>query len=125
MAGTAEVSEGDVGEVAVSVMPQDDSVAYHWPSCGEGREDWIPCLDNADAIRQLRTTKHYEHRERHCPARGQMERCLLPLPKGYQQPIRWPSSRDQVRTTRAPRSFAPPDSRRSFCLQAPPFLFTV
>lgn len=97
MAGKVEVSEADVGEMALSVAPQ-DSVDYQWPSCGEGREDWIPCLDNEEAIRKLRSTKHYQHRERHCPSGEHMERCLPPLPKGYQQPIAWPKSRDRVRS---------------------------
>ncbi|PKA57104.1 putative methyltransferase PMT26 [Apostasia shenzhenica] len=57
-------------------------------------EDYIPCLDNQEAIKKLRSTKHYEHRERHCPDEGPT--CLVPLPKGYQRPIEWSTSRDKI-----------------------------
>ncbi|KAL2668514.1 hypothetical protein AAZV13_01G133200 [Glycine max] len=56
--------------------------------------DYIPCLDNEKALKQLRSTKHYEHRERHCPE--DPPTCLVPIPKGYKTPIEWPSSRDKI-----------------------------
>ncbi|EEC78319.1 hypothetical protein OsI_18053 [Oryza sativa Indica Group] len=69
--------------------------SYAWKLCNtEAGPDYIPCLDNLQAIRNLRTTKHYEHRERHCPQH--LPTCLVPLPKGYTNPIRWPNSRDQI-----------------------------
>ncbi|KAI4327662.1 hypothetical protein L6164_020097 [Bauhinia variegata] len=58
--------------------------------------DYIPCLDNQKAIKQLRTTRHFEHRERHCPPLEEAPTCLVPLPKGYKTPIEWPSSRDKI-----------------------------
>ncbi|EXC32448.1 putative methyltransferase PMT24 [Morus notabilis] len=56
--------------------------------------DYIPCLDNWEAIRNLPSTKHYEHRERHCP--DEPPTCLVPLPEGYKRPVKWPTSRDKI-----------------------------
>ncbi|XP_020261948.1 probable methyltransferase PMT26 [Asparagus officinalis] len=68
---------------------------YSWKLCkAEAGADYIPCLDNVEAVRKLRSTKHYEHRERHCPEEGPT--CLVPLPEGYQRPIKWPNSRNKV-----------------------------
>ncbi|KAG0499752.1 hypothetical protein HPP92_004023 [Vanilla planifolia] len=68
---------------------------YDWKLCNvTAKEDYIPCLDNEEAIKKLPTTRHYEHRERHCPEEGPT--CLVSLPKGYQKPIEWPTSRDKI-----------------------------
>ncbi|KAJ9147013.1 hypothetical protein P3X46_029220 [Hevea brasiliensis] len=68
---------------------------YAWPLCNvTAGPDYIPCLDNEKAIKQLRTTRHFEHRERHCPEEGPT--CLVPLPEGYKRPITWPGSRDKI-----------------------------
>ena len=67
-----------------------------WKLCNvTAGPDYIPCLDNLEAIKNLRTTKHYEHRERHCP--DDPPTCLVPLPEGYQRSIEWPASREKVR----------------------------
>ncbi|KAG2303889.1 hypothetical protein Bca4012_062948 [Brassica carinata] len=55
--------------------------------------DYIPCLDNWQAIRKL-ARKHYEHRERHCPEESPT--CLVPLPEGYKRSIKWPKSREKI-----------------------------
>ncbi|KAK8449972.1 hypothetical protein SEVIR_7G294200v4 [Setaria viridis] len=69
--------------------------SYTWKLCNATTgADYIPCLDNEAAIRKLKTNKHYEHRERHCPADAPA--CLVPLPEGYRQPIPWPYSRDKI-----------------------------
>ncbi|KAJ3671649.1 hypothetical protein LUZ60_007728 [Juncus effusus] len=66
-----------------------------WKLCASSAgADYIPCLDNEEAIKKLRTTKHYEHRERHCP--DESPTCLVPLPEGYKRPIDWPHSRDKI-----------------------------
>ncbi|KAH7447690.1 hypothetical protein KP509_01G117100 [Ceratopteris richardii] len=66
-----------------------------WALCEfDGAIDYIPCLDNIDAIKALPSTKHYEHRERHCP--DPAPTCLVPLPDGYRTPIPWPKSRNEV-----------------------------
>uniref|UniRef100_A0A5B6Z0A0 Putative methyltransferase PMT26 n=1 Tax=Davidia involucrata TaxID=16924 RepID=A0A5B6Z0A0_DAVIN len=68
---------------------------YSWKLCNvTAGPDYIPCLDNLQAIRSLRTTKHYEHRERHCPE--EPPTCLVSLPEGYQRPIEWPTSREKI-----------------------------
>ncbi|XP_024959365.1 probable methyltransferase PMT26 isoform X1 [Cynara cardunculus var. scolymus] len=68
---------------------------YHWKLCNvTAGSDFIPCLDNLQAIKSLRSTKHYEHRERHCPENPPT--CLVPLPEGYQRPIEWPTSREKI-----------------------------
>ncbi|CAL4896665.1 unnamed protein product [Urochloa decumbens] len=71
------------------------TASYRWKLCNTSTgADYIPCLDNEAAIRKLKTNKHYEHRERHCPTSSPS--CLVPLPEGYRQPIPWPYSRDKI-----------------------------
>ncbi|KAK3224241.1 hypothetical protein Dsin_011266 [Dipteronia sinensis] len=68
---------------------------YTWHLCNESSgPDFIPCLDNEKALKKLHSTRHYEHRERHCPEEGPT--CLVPLPEGYKKPIKWPHSRDKI-----------------------------
>ncbi|KAK3008660.1 hypothetical protein RJ639_015009 [Escallonia herrerae] len=70
-------------------------IAYSWKLCNvTAGSDYIPCLDNWQAIKSLRTTKHYEHRERHCPE--EPPTCLVALPEGYRRSIEWPTSRDKI-----------------------------
>ncbi|XVF17012.1 hypothetical protein REPUB_Repub10bG0080100 [Reevesia pubescens] len=71
------------------------SKEYSWKLCNStAGPDYIPCLDNWEAIRHLRSTKHYEHRERHCPE--EPPTCFVPLPEGYKRPIEWPKSREKI-----------------------------
>lgn len=73
----------------------DNQSKYSWKVCNTtAGPDYIPCLDNLQAIRKLSSTKHYEHRERHCPENPPT--CLVPLPEGYQRSIEWPTSREKV-----------------------------
>ncbi|KAL0359144.1 UNVERIFIED_CONTAM: putative methyltransferase PMT23 [Sesamum angustifolium] len=66
-----------------------------WEACkGPVAVDYIPCLDNWKAIKALRSRRHMEHRERHCP--DPSPRCLVPLPEGYKIPVLWPKSRDMI-----------------------------
>ncbi|KAF9681798.1 hypothetical protein SADUNF_Sadunf05G0040100 [Salix dunnii] len=68
---------------------------YNWKLCNvTAGPDYIPCLDNLQAIRSLQSTKHYEHRERHCPE--EPPTCLVQLPEGYKRPIEWPTSREKI-----------------------------
>ncbi|CAH9071042.1 unnamed protein product [Cuscuta epithymum] len=68
---------------------------YTWKLCNvTAGPDFIPCLDNIEAIKNLKSTMHYEHRERHCP--NNPPSCLIPLPEGYQRPIKWPTSREKI-----------------------------
>lgn len=67
-----------------------------WKVCKfAGAVDYIPCLDNWKAIKDLNSRRHMEHRERHCP--NPSLRCLVPLPIGYRIPVPWSKSRDMVR----------------------------
>ncbi|KAJ6366273.1 hypothetical protein OIU77_002787 [Salix suchowensis] len=68
---------------------------YTWKLCNvTAGPDYIPCLDNWQAIRSLHSTKHYEHRERHCPE--EPPTCLVSLPEGYKRPIEWATSREKI-----------------------------
>ncbi|XP_052728859.1 probable methyltransferase PMT12 isoform X2 [Vigna angularis] len=64
--------------------------------CSREMREYIPCLDNEDAIRKLPSTEKGERFERHCPVQGQGLNCLVPAPTGYRTPIPWPRSRDEV-----------------------------
>ncbi|CAM0955035.1 unnamed protein product [Alopecurus aequalis] len=77
----------------------DGAVAeVRWETCkvrrGVPAADFIPCLDNIKAIKALRSRRHMEHRERHCPAPP--PRCLVRTPAGYRLPVPWPRSRDMI-----------------------------
>ncbi|KAB2609767.1 methyltransferase PMT27 [Pyrus ussuriensis x Pyrus communis] len=74
---------------------QDGIYGYTWQLCNvTAGPDYIPCLDNEKALKKLRSTKHFEHRERHCLPEGPT--CLVPLPEGYKKSIAWPKSRDKI-----------------------------
>ncbi|KAI3955606.1 hypothetical protein MKW92_028608 [Papaver armeniacum] len=83
-------------EVQQSSVTKDESASeYRWKVCNAtAGPDYIPCLDNIYAVRRLRSTKHYEHRERHCPE--EPPTCLVPLPEGYKKSIKWPQSRNKI-----------------------------
>ncbi|KAL6977390.1 hypothetical protein U1Q18_026189 [Sarracenia purpurea var. burkii] len=72
--------------------------------CPESMREYIPCLDNLDAIRRLRSTERGERFERHCPGKDQGLNCLVPPPKGYRTPIPWPRSRDEVWFSNVPHA---------------------
>ncbi|XP_050385544.1 probable methyltransferase PMT23 [Argentina anserina] len=75
-------------------LPQ-PAVNIPWTLCsGPLAADFIPCLDNFKAIKALKSRRHMEHRERHCPAPP--PRCLVPLPTGYKVKVPWPKSRDMI-----------------------------
>ncbi|KAK7247591.1 hypothetical protein RIF29_42476 [Crotalaria pallida] len=74
---------------------QTTAAVHNWKLCNvTAGPDYIPCLDNLKAIKSLRSTKHYEHRERHCPE--EPPTCLVALPEGYRRPIEWPKSREKI-----------------------------
>ncbi|KAF8012577.1 hypothetical protein BT93_I0672 [Corymbia citriodora subsp. variegata] len=74
----------------------DDSIyGYAWQLCNvTAGPDYIPCLDNEKALKKLRSTKHFEHRERHCPEDAPT--CLVLAPEGYKRSIEWPKSREKI-----------------------------
>lgn len=68
------------------------------PVCDLKFSELIPCLDR-NLIYQMKLKLNLslmEHYERHCPPPERRYNCLIPPPKGYKIPIRWPASRDQV-----------------------------
>ncbi|KMT19665.1 hypothetical protein BVRB_1g010520 isoform A [Beta vulgaris subsp. vulgaris] len=72
-----------------------DQNRYRWKLCNvTAGPDYIPCLDNIQAIRTLPSTSHYEHREKHCPEEATT--CLVPLPEGYRTSVKWPKSRERI-----------------------------
>ncbi|KAL7617640.1 hypothetical protein Lser_V15G00341 [Lactuca serriola] len=76
---------------------------YKWKTCNvTAGPDYIPCLDNLEAIRHLHGRSHYEHRERHCP--DESPTCLVPLPEGYKTSIKWPRSREQIWYSNVPHT---------------------
>lgn len=85
---------GDDGEADLD--DGNGGLSVKWERCkGTVAVDIIPCLDNMLAIKRLKSRRHMEHRERHCPK--PTPKCLVPLPKWYKIPLPWPKSRDMVR----------------------------
>ncbi|CAL5414617.1 unnamed protein product [Camellia sinensis] len=81
-------------ELQKNVLSKDQN-EHKWKICNiTAGPDYIPCLDNIQAIRKLPSTMHYEHRERHCP--DEAPTCLVALPEGYKRPTKWPKSREQI-----------------------------
>ncbi|RRT83436.1 hypothetical protein B296_00002212 [Ensete ventricosum] len=92
---TQAVESKNEKEVQASSSSKGQTIEYSWKLCNvKAGADYIPCLDNEAAIKKLPSTKHYEHRERHCPDNAPT--CLVPLPDGYKRPIKWPKSREKV-----------------------------
>ncbi|XP_074272580.1 putative methyltransferase PMT24 [Silene latifolia] len=92
---------GDEKEMSNETSSQVSS--NRWKVCNvTAGPDYIPCLDNIQAIKKLQTTRHYEHRERHCPDEAPV--CLVPLPAGYKTPIKWPKSRDMIWFSNVPHT---------------------
>ncbi|KAL3528371.1 hypothetical protein ACH5RR_007693 [Cinchona calisaya] len=68
--------------------------------CSEQYIDYTPCQDQERAMTFPREDMNY--RERHCPPEEKKLHCLIPAPKGYVTPFRWPKSRDYVPYANAP-----------------------
>ncbi|KAG8054465.1 hypothetical protein GUJ93_ZPchr0001g32932 [Zizania palustris] len=100
---TQDAESKNEKEAQASSNSSDDETTYNWKLCNNNAgTDYIPCLDNEKAIKKLRSTKHYEHRERHCPV--EPPTCLVPLPEGYKRSIEWPTSRDKVWYSNVPHT---------------------
>ncbi|KAK3157281.1 hypothetical protein QOZ80_2AG0118670 [Eleusine coracana subsp. coracana] len=67
-------------------------MAVSFPECPAELQDYTPCTD------PKRWRKYGNYRlsfmERHCPSMPERQACLVPAPKGYKPPIRWPKSKD-------------------------------
>ncbi|KAM1396731.1 hypothetical protein ACFX2I_014393 [Malus domestica] len=66
--------------------------------CPLNLNEYIPCHDVAYVKTLLPSldTNRREELERHCPPIEKRLFCLVPPPKDYKKPIRWPTSRDYV-----------------------------
>ncbi|XP_010691259.2 probable methyltransferase PMT11 [Beta vulgaris subsp. vulgaris] len=83
-------SDSEVAESEIRVK------VSRFPICDDSMREYIPCMDNEEAIKQLESTEKGEKFERHCPEKGKELNCLVPAPKNYKIPIPWPKSRDEV-----------------------------
>lgn len=68
--------------------------------CDDRYIDYTPCHDQMRAMTFPRENMNY--RERHCPQEDEKLHCLIPAPRGYVTPFRWPKSRDYVPYANAP-----------------------
>ncbi|XP_072989202.1 probable methyltransferase PMT15 [Typha latifolia] len=62
-----------------------------FPSCNAKYSEYTPCEDRDRSLRFDRDRLIY--RERHCPEKGELLKCLIPAPGGYRNPFPWPASR--------------------------------
>ncbi|KAJ0764394.1 putative S-adenosyl-L-methionine-dependent methyltransferase [Helianthus annuus] len=79
-------------------------VVRKFGKCPASMREYIPCLDNVEAVKRLKSTKKGEKFERHCPEKDKGLNCLVPAPKGYKAPIPWPRSRDEVWYSNVPHA---------------------
>ncbi|KAD7480176.1 hypothetical protein R6Q59_008946 [Mikania micrantha] len=80
------------------------SGVLNFETCPASMREYIPCLDNEQAINGLKSTDKGEKFERHCPEKDQGLNCLVPPPKGYKTPIPWPTSREEVWYSNVPHA---------------------
>lgn len=78
----------------------DEGVVKEFKPCPDRYIDYTPCQDQMRAMTFPRENMNY--RERHCPPVEEKMHCLIPAPKGYVTPFRWPQSRDYVPYANAP-----------------------
>ncbi|EYU33422.1 hypothetical protein ABFS82_05G069500 [Erythranthe guttata] len=63
-----------------------------FPPCDMAYSEYTPCQDNLRGRKFPRDMLKY--RERHCPSKEELLRCLVPAPPNYKSPFKWPQSRD-------------------------------
>ncbi|CAL9752476.1 unnamed protein product [Musa acuminata subsp. burmannicoides] len=63
-----------------------------FPACDIKYSEYTPCEDRDRSLRFDRDRLIY--RERHCPTKGELLKCLIPAPPGYKNPFPWPASRE-------------------------------
>ncbi|XP_020586136.1 probable methyltransferase PMT16 [Phalaenopsis equestris] len=64
----------------------------YFPPCSANLSEYTPCEDVQRSLKFERDRLIY--RERHCPQKGEILKCLIPAPKGYKTPFPWPMSRE-------------------------------
>ncbi|KAL6986556.1 hypothetical protein U1Q18_019913 [Sarracenia purpurea var. burkii] len=62
------------------------------PMCDLSYGEYTPCQDPNRGRKFDRAMLKY--RERHCPGKEDLLRCLIPAPPNYKTPFKWPQSRD-------------------------------
>ncbi|KAM0946789.1 putative S-adenosyl-L-methionine-dependent methyltransferase [Dioscorea sansibarensis] len=63
-----------------------------FPVCPMNFSEYTPCQDITRGRRFDR--KMLIYRERHCPEKDELVKCLIPAPPKYKAPFKWPQSRD-------------------------------
>ncbi|XP_071918169.1 probable methyltransferase PMT18 [Coffea arabica] len=63
-----------------------------FPPCDKSYTEYTPCQDPSRGRKFDR--KFLKYRERHCPDKEELLRCLIPAPPNYKTPFKWPQSRD-------------------------------
>lgn len=63
-----------------------------FPPCDLKYSEYTPCQDPRRARKSVKAMLKY--RERHCPLKEELLRCLIPAPPNYKNPFKWPQSRD-------------------------------
>lgn len=63
-----------------------------FPPCDLSYSEYTPCQDPVRGRKFDRNMLRY--RERHCPKKEELLRCLIPAPPKYKNPFKWPQSRD-------------------------------
>ncbi|KAI0499867.1 hypothetical protein KFK09_018075 [Dendrobium nobile] len=64
----------------------------HFPACAAELSEYTPCEDVHRSLKFERDRLIY--RERHCPDKSELLKCLVPAPPGYRTPFSWPESRE-------------------------------
>ncbi|MQL88793.1 hypothetical protein Taro_021363, partial [Colocasia esculenta] len=65
--------------------------ARDYPPCDVNYSEYTPCEDVQRSLKFPRDRLLY--RERHCPEKEELLKCLVPAPHGYRTPFPWPTSR--------------------------------
>ncbi|KAH9541158.1 hypothetical protein CY35_14G046300 [Sphagnum magellanicum] len=71
---------------------KDGTEVRQFPPCDMKYSEYTPCEDPIRGLNFPREMLAY--RERHCPGKNELLKCLIPAPPGYKNPIPWPQSRD-------------------------------
>ncbi|KAJ3672467.1 hypothetical protein LUZ60_007188 [Juncus effusus] len=76
--------------------------SYLFPPCDKRYIELTPCEGQRRSLKFPRF--RLEYRQRHCPNKDEKKKfnCLVPAPKGYKVPFRWPESRDVAWFANAP-----------------------
>ncbi|MBA0608756.1 hypothetical protein Godav_020942 [Gossypium davidsonii] len=74
------------------VVLNSSKTVSQFPSCDMSFSEYTPCQDKVRGRKFDRNMLKY--RERHCPAKEELLRCLIPAPPQYKTPFKWPQSRD-------------------------------